>query len=469
MVGGHDPVAQAVTAPAQPIVAEIEIWVRFTALGERGRVLTGREAPMSQLPLRFVHASDLHLELPPYGLAEVPEHLREVLVECAFWAAERVFAVVLAEEADFLILSGDVLDPQQTGPRGPLFLAEQFARLAERGIAVYWAGGEIDPPEAWPASVRLPENVHRFPTQRIEGFTHRREGKPVANVVGWSRHGDSPPPWPDFAIASDGLCSIAVVHHEPVSGKGEKKNGGLSGGGDFLASGTIDYWALGGNHTRATPVSEPRIVHWPGTPQGREPRQIGPHGCTIVQVDSQRRVRTTFAPCDVLRWQRERIVVDSAMTHKELELRMVDRIEALRQSNPGVELFVSWNMVGEGPLLAELRRGSLGRSLLETLRSEHGFGSPAVWSLELSVEPPAVLPAAWFEQPTILGDFLRELQRVQADPDEPLSLEDYLSASQRGGPLAMAATLAPGNRRDEIVREAALLGYDLLSGEDPTP
>jgi DNA repair protein SbcD/Mre11 len=51
---------------------------------------------MPTRPLRFVHTSDLHLEQPPFGIAQVPEHLRELFLECAYWAAERVFAVVLS-------------------------------------------------------------------------------------------------------------------------------------------------------------------------------------------------------------------------------------------------------------------------------------------------------------------------------------------------------------------------------------
>ena len=87
------------------------------------------------------------------GVAEVPEHLREPLLEAAYTAAGRVFDAVLAEEAEFLVLSGDILHPPQTGPRGPLFLCEQFARLAQRQIPVYWASGGVDPPEVWPAVI----------------------------------------------------------------------------------------------------------------------------------------------------------------------------------------------------------------------------------------------------------------------------------------------------------------------------
>ena len=142
---------------------------------------------MSNRPLRFIHASDLHLEQPASGIAEVPEHLREVLVEAPFWAAERLFETVLAEEAELLILSGDVIDPTRSGPYGPLFLVSQFERLAERKIEVYWAGGRSDPPAAWPTFAPLPPNVHVFPCDRLEQFLHERDGGPAVRLIGVSR------------------------------------------------------------------------------------------------------------------------------------------------------------------------------------------------------------------------------------------------------------------------------------------
>src|SRR5207247_5013643 len=64
----------------------------------------------------FVHASDLHLELPPHGLSEIPEHLRDSLLEAPYRAADRVFALALSEKADFVVLAGEVLNASQTGP-----------------------------------------------------------------------------------------------------------------------------------------------------------------------------------------------------------------------------------------------------------------------------------------------------------------------------------------------------------------
>ena len=98
--------------------------------------------PTSGKPcLRLLHASDLHLEQPIYGLAEVPEHLRELLIDAPFQAAEQVFETALAEDVDAVLLAGDVLDVDRAGPPAIMLLLEQMARLGDRGIPVYWAGG----------------------------------------------------------------------------------------------------------------------------------------------------------------------------------------------------------------------------------------------------------------------------------------------------------------------------------------
>lgn len=413
------------------------------------------EPCMSSQAFHFVHASDLHLELPAHGIAEVPEHLRELLLECGYWAAERVVEAVLAEGAAFLVLSGDVLDPVQTGPRGPLFLAEQFGRLAERGVPVYWAGGAVDPPDAWPAAVRLPDNVHVFPPGRPSRLVFQREGVATATLIGASRHQEASVRLEDFASDPQGLFTVAVLH-------GVSETDGVLGRG-------IHYWALGGHHARHTPRSSPPVVDDPGTPQGREPSQIGPHGCSLVRVDAQKQIQITFLPTDLMRWYSERILIEPTTTRQELESLLEERVGALKQANAGTDLFVSWRVAGTGRLAMQLRRGTLASELLDALRRDHGFASPAVWSVELSVEPMAVLPAAWFQEETILGDFLRELRSYQEHPEQPIVLDSYLAEAHRSGPLGACAAIAPGPDRERLLREAAMLGADLLSGEGTEP
>src|SRR3954466_8684109 len=114
-------------------------------------------------PLRLVHASDFHLERPLYGLADIPDHLRELLIEAPYHAAEQVFETALAEDVDAVLLAGGVLHVHRAGPPAMVLLLDQFAQLGERDIPIYWAGGVADAPDTWPRSVMLPKNVHVCP------------------------------------------------------------------------------------------------------------------------------------------------------------------------------------------------------------------------------------------------------------------------------------------------------------------
>jgi len=407
---------------------------------------------MSNRPFRFVHAGDFHLELPPQGLAEIPDHLRELFVEAAYAAAERTFKTVLAEEADFLVLAGDLLHPGQTGPRGPLFLQEQFRRLAERDVDVYWAGGRVDPPDAWPAAIALPENVHVFPQGVVEQLTHQRDDVPLAQVIGVSRDRRRTIRTADFAPDPGGLFSIAVVHGnaDPAT----------------LQSRGIHYWALGGRHGRNTLFSSPQVAHYPGSPQGRRAEEHGAHGCTLVQVDGQGNPHTSLVPTDAIRWLNERVVVDEETGRDDLETLLRERMHTLLENCPRIDLLISWTIAGTGPMPGRLRRGTLGDEMLGWLRSEYGYGPPAAWSASLDVEPSAAMPPEWYEQETIRGDYLRAIRQFQVNSDEPLDLEAYVAEAHVAGTLGPAVAVATEADRQRVLREAAWLGIDLLSGEE---
>jgi len=407
---------------------------------------------MSDWPLRFVHAGDFGLESPPRGVAEVPSHLRELFAEAAYWAAERVFETVLAEEAEFLVLSGGILDPAQAGPRGPLFLCEQFERLAERGIPVYWAGGKTDAPQSWPRAVLLPENVHRFASEAPDEVVFERNGLPAVRLVGQS-HGRRNGPRPGgFRGDPSGLPTVGVVHG--------------TFGAEELADADVHYWALGGRHERATPATSPSTVHYPGTPQGRSPGETGAHGCSLVELDEDSCARTSLVPTDVMRWVAERVVIDAETSREGLVTRLSERLQSLVDGAAGADLLVTWTIAGSGPLLGRLRRRHLADELLAALREKFGNRSPAAWSLSLEIESRTRLPDSAYEEETIRGDFLRAVEQLQLNPDEPLELTPYLGERNLRGPFHALARIDDTNARERLLHQAAQLGADLLSGND---
>lgn len=411
---------------------------------------------MSERPFRFVHASDLHLERPLAGVTEVPEHLRELFLDAPYSAARKLFDRALHDEVDFVVLAGDIADLDLAGPRAALFMLEQFERLAAKQIAVYWACGPLDAPEQWPLAGPLPDNVHVFSRLRTEEYTHQREGRAVAHLVGLSQDRWRPVRAADFWPDPTGLFTVAVTYGEAdVSALGPRG---------------VAYWALGGEHAPATPLAAPCIVRYPGTPQGRAPDEPAAHGATLVEVVKGVPPRVTHVPLDGVRWETITLSIDTSTRREHLERLLEARLDETRHRHVGADLLVSWRLQGSGPLAAQLRVGKLGDELLAQLRKAHGQRSPAAWSVSLELDSDAPLPPLLYDQQTILGEFLRAVREHQAadgarDLDE-LNLQPYLSERHMAGTLAGDVRLDAPAARQRILQRAAVLGADLLGGEE---
>lgn len=397
---------------------------------------------------RFLHAADLHLERPPRGMAEIPDPLRSALADAPYRAAERVFDAALKHQVDFVVLAGDVLDPQLAGPRALVFLNEQFERLAGHGIKVYWAGGRADRFEqfvdAWP----LADHVYRFPLGRVERVVHHRDDEPLVQILGTSTRKRKRIATAEFAPPSRELFSVAVAYGTTDS--------------ETLARHAVNYWALGGQHARRSLLRGAVTGHYCGTPQGRRPREAGPHGCTLAQVDETGRVRTTFIPTDAVRYCNERVTVDESTTGEQLFQILDQRAGELLVDPFGPELIVSWTVAGSRSLADRLCAGNWSADLVARLRTEHAAKSPGAWTT--SVEAPAAedVPAELYEEETLLGEFLRTVRHYQEHPDEPLVLDAFLAERHAAGSLGPLASVDEPAVRRRVLAEAAALGAQLL-------
>jgi DNA repair exonuclease SbcCD nuclease subunit len=407
------------------------------------------EALMSGEPFRFLHASDLHLEQPLGGLDEIPDHLRDRLVDAPLAAARSVFDAAVAETVDFLVLAGDVFDPVKAGPRGLWFVIEQLERLAERKIMVYWAGGDVDQPQHWPATLSLPPNVHVFSPARFDEVVHRRGSTPIARLCGTSRR-DGRELWHVGEENGGGLYTL-WVDHTPSEPAASEKPG-------------IDYWALGGSHQRKTLSASPHVVHFSGSPQGRHPREPGPHGCTLVYIDAAGQARTTSLTTDAVRFHDERLVIDEATSRDHLAAQIRLRARSLA-AEAVVPLLVTWKIDGRGGLVRQIRRETFSSALVQSLRAEFGHGERIVWTLAVEADTPSALSDALYEQDTILGDYLRLIKDFQANPTTPLDLERYIHQRHVAGTLGAAARVTDPYARQLALHAAAELGADLLGGQ----
>jgi hypothetical protein len=404
---------------------------------------------------------------------EAPDHLVGRLIEAPYLAAERVFDAVLSAEADFLLLAGNLCDPHRAGPRGLIFLAQQFARLAERGISVYWAASPTDGRRDWPAQLNWPTGVHVFAPNRVEHLTHHRDGKPICQIAG--RSVDDPSaymqlPAAAFAPNPDGLFSIAIVP------------GPLPFAANDLPAIGNHFWACGGSPQAATTkaqVDPPCVVHCAGTPQGRTPQDTGAHGCTIVHVDEtkaadQEQVRLTPITTDFVRWHEERIPMPSPFEQAELERRLHERMRnliAAPDRGSGIYensvLLIRWLIEGSPTDASGFNPSGCAAELLTMLRTEYGFRETPAWSVSLATTPPE-LPASWSEQQTLLGEFLRRVRELESPSGEGPDLDCFLSERQLAGSISEHLNLVEPMCRTIVLRQAAKLGAELLSAGSAT-
>lgn len=402
---------------------------------------------MAQPPLRFVHAGDLHLERPLSGVSEVPAPLREAFLEGPYLAAQQIFETALTEGADALLLAGDVVHLDRAGPRAIVFLLEQFKRLANHNIAVYWAGGQVDPPDAWPANAPLPPGVYRFPAGRVGNFEHKRDGKTVARIQGISRSPGQAVDDSGFHRDANGLFTVGVAYGTAAAPGAE---------GD-----RVHYMALGGQHRRQTVDQSPGIAHYAGTPQGRDPGETGASGCTLVTVDESGHVKTTFVATDIVRWATETIELTAGADEDSLLGQMHQRVAALRAKHADRDLLITWNIRGRGELLNRLRPGGASDALLAELRGVYGQASPATWSVAIECDEPLCVPAEWYDEETIRGDVLRQFRELENKPEIGLELEAFLP---EGVAAASYAELVQATAADRggLLLAASKLGVDLL-------
>jgi DNA repair protein SbcD/Mre11 len=406
---------------------------------------------MASTSLRFIHASDLHLEQPLAGVEEIPDTLGELLLDAPFRAAERVFDAALREQVDFVLLAGDILRPMAAGPRGLVFLVEQFERLHERKLPVYWSTGRADAATRWTDVLNLPPNVHLFAGHAVKRLLFEREGRLRADILGIGGKGEKPLRVADFR-PTHGHFGIAL-------GYGRLESAPVAAHGPH-------YWALGGRHRRRVAKSAAPVVHYPGTSQGRSPREPGPHGCTLVHVDEAQQIRTRLLATDVVRWHEERVRIDGNAGRGDLQRQLESRAQALIKANPHHALLVRWKIHAPARLAAQLRRGKLAAELLAQLRSEFSSHRPGLWSRSLEADVPAAAPDSWYAEETIRGEFLRAVRDYSQSP-APLEFERYLTERQLAGNLAEAVRIDDAQIRRHVLAEATMLGADLLSGEEP--
>ena len=165
---------------------------------------------MSLERVRFLHSSDWQIEQPLGGVPEVPAELHDEFLRAPYRAAERVVELAIRERVDFLVLTGNLLCLESASPHALEFLMQQFERLAEQQITVYWLGGREDDPDLWPANWNCRPTCGRFPWGELS--KSRMSARARRSRCWWGRASDA-----TRAFAPQTMWAVASRHASPWS------------------------------------------------------------------------------------------------------------------------------------------------------------------------------------------------------------------------------------------------------------
>lgn len=390
---------------------------------------------------RFIHAADLHLEQPISGLREIPLAMRNALARAPQLATQNVFQFAIDQKVDFVILSGDIIDPEIAGPQAIAFLVDEFEKLNENNISIYWLPAETSD-SGWPAGVDLPANVYRFAHKSVDTVQHST----AMTITGFSGISPSRIRTKDLPRVDSSTWSVVVGHGEAVPKAAAKCE--------------VHYWAFGGSHES----DQQDNFHFAGTPQGRGAHEPGPRGCKLVTTAHDGTCEVELIESDVVRWQTETIEIGSANSLDDIKERVGNRVLTLSEQT-GPPCIVTLRLLGIQSLETPLRLSSLSTDLLDWIHQEFSEISSQIWVDSVACDAPTEFPETWEHEDTLLGGFLGTLSEIRDDESIEIELGEFLS-EEMAGSLSSAIRLTDSEKRREILNDALLLGVDLMRGKD---
>ena len=153
------------------------------------------------------------------------------------------------------------------------------------------------------------------------------------------------------------------------------------------------------------------------------------------------------------------------MSKEEVRARFEDLAFSLVADAEGQLLLVDWQVVAEGTMNGTLHCNGWLDEIRTWLRSEFGQSAHSLWTMSTRLQTPRSLPEEWFEEDTMLGDYLRSVREHQQDVTGKLNLAKFIDRELADDALVSAIQF-DADRRREILRESAMMGVKLLSGTD---
>ena len=250
--------------------------------------------------MKLVHAADLHIDSPLSGLERYEGAPLEAMRLATRAALKNLVELCLEQGAELLLLAGDLFDDDWRDYSSGLFFASELARLREVGTKVVWIRGNHDALSKVTRQLKLPGDVHELSPRRPETLVFEELGVAV-HGQGFAKAAMTEDLTRNYPAPLAGLFNVGLLHTSVDGREGHARYAPCRL--ETLVNHGYDYWALGHVHRREVLHREPWVV-FPGNLQGRQIRETGAKGATLVSLEAGRVAQVEPVALDVVRWER---------------------------------------------------------------------------------------------------------------------------------------------------------------------
>lgn len=373
--------------------------------------------------MKFVHAADVHLDSPLRGLEAYEGAPVERLRLATRRALENVVQLCLDEQAEFLLIAGDLFDTACRDFNSALSAANQMQRLHRAEIPVYLILGNHDSRDEMARQVPWPKNVVLFDHKQPQ--TVRHPSLPVAiHGMSYPKREVTENLVPGYPAAVSGCFNIGMLHTN--TGGNPNHDAYAPSSVEELAAKGYDYWALGHVHDYAILHRRPHIVY-SGVTQGRHARELGAKGCVVVRVENGEVASAELHETDVVRWYRETVTLQADDDEEMLVDRARQVLRNLVQSADGRLAAVRLQFEGRTAVHHLLNRDASRQQIVANLRGLAGDFGDDVWieKIKFRTQSPVDLAATRLRQ-DLVGDLMREIHAISQDPVRLQALSELL-------------------------------------------
>jgi DNA repair exonuclease SbcCD nuclease subunit len=379
---------------------------------------------------KFIHAADVHLDAPLAGLARYPGAPVDEVRGATRRAFERLVDLAIEEQVAFVVVAGDLFDGASRDYHTALFLNAEASRLRAAGMPLLIASGNHDAASILTNQLRPPDNVTLLSTTKPSSVTLENVGV-VVHGQGFARREVFDNLAAAYPTPSAGYLNVGVLH---TSVDGRPGHVGYAPCTlDELRSKGYDYWALGHVHTREEICTDPWIV-FSGCTQGRNIREAGAKGATLVAVEAGVIAAVEHHDLDVLRWARVEVEAAEA-DEDELLSRVRDAVEAAAMA-ADERLLATRIIVGGETALHRTLIADRERVVNEIRTAINDVAPGQAWLERVKFETAVPADVArLIARDDAIGGLLRTLRSLPGDQAALSALSDELSDLKRKLPV----------------------------------